>query len=380
MHNIIYRNYKKGDDAQLAYLYMKAFQENSISYIRTAKIERWRYFKSPDFEPEMIQIAEDVDNNMIVGAVFVNLIETLLIDDKSYVVGDINDVSCHPDYTQQGIATKLMENAINYMEQKKCDISILTADYYGIARKKLYLRFGFKDVTHLNAYVNFCHYFRLIRDVPLLLWLTPLIFSLSYLSRAFFRFKIHKNSYFKNFSSHIVHNSHHKKFAELFNKIIPNYYEGYSNYYKEKVNWARKNVPHSQEQPTYVLIRNKKRIIGVASLTFERLYITPLKKTVRIGLIHEFAIEKETFPSKEYLQMGIAYLIDKVMKAAILRNIGVLLYEGDSRDEDIKKGFQLLNFRIINSGVLMMKQFNNVDIRQNKTPWFVPTYVSLGFP
>lgn len=380
MTNIIYRHYQKGDDAQLAYLYMKAFQENLTTYIRTAQIEKWRYPQSPDFEPQMIQIAEDVDKKRIVGAVIVNLVEKININNKKYLVGDINDVSCDPDYSKQGIATRLMENAIEYMKQRKCDLSLLTAAYDGIARKKIYLRFGYQDAAHLNAYVNFPNYFRLIRDFPLGLFITPLIFYLAYLSRLNLRFKLHRIPYFQDFSYEILFDSNHFQVAKLFNRIFPKYYNGFSKYSREKVAWARKNVPYDRERPIYIIMRNQQSIIGGASLSFERLYISPLKTTIRWGIIHEIAIEKDIFPNEHLMTVGIAYLIDKILKAAIQRKIGVLFYEGDKNDKGVEKAFQMLNFRIMKGSVLMMKQFHEIQFSDKKNPWFIPTYVSTGFP
>ncbi len=380
MTNIVYRHYEKGDDAQLADLYNKAFQQNSTSFIRTGLIEKWRYANSPNFEPEMVQIAEDKEENNIVGAIFVNLLEIITINNKKYLVGDINDVSCHPDYTQQGIATNLMEKAIEYMERKNCDISLLTADYHGIARKKIYLKYGYEDATRLNAYINFPHYFRLIRDLPISMLLTPFIFYSSYLSRILFKSQIYSKSSFKRFSYQIHSNSYHLKFARVMNRIIPAYYDGYSKYTKEKVQWARKNVPYSRETPSYIFIENKKNIIGGASLTIENLYLSPLRSSIRLGVIHELAIERKSFRNTNHLLRAIKYLIDKIMKAAIQRNIGILLYMGDSNDKVIQSAFQTLSFKTIKGGVLMMKQFKTHALQKKGNLWFVPTYVSMGFP
>ena len=67
MVNIIYRHYQKGDDEQLADLFNRAFQMNGFGFVRTPKNWKWRYFNSPGFEAEMIQIAEDIESNKIVG-------------------------------------------------------------------------------------------------------------------------------------------------------------------------------------------------------------------------------------------------------------------------------------------------------------------------
>ena len=67
MGNIIYRHYKSGDDQQLANLFNITFQQGGGGVVRTPKTWAWRYVQSPGFEPEMCQIAEDVDKNLIIG-------------------------------------------------------------------------------------------------------------------------------------------------------------------------------------------------------------------------------------------------------------------------------------------------------------------------
>ncbi|MFX1316919.1 MAG: GNAT family N-acetyltransferase, partial [Promethearchaeota archaeon] len=124
MKNIIYRHYKSGDEAQLADLFNISFQQNGGGLVRTPKNWEWRYLQSPGFEPEMCQIAEDVEKHRIIGAVYVNLVEKITIGNNKFLVGEINDVSCHPDYVKKGIATKLMKMAIVYMEKKGCDVSM----------------------------------------------------------------------------------------------------------------------------------------------------------------------------------------------------------------------------------------------------------------
>ena len=141
MVKIIYRNYRAGDDEQLADLYNQAFQMAGFNVLRTAKNWNWRYIQSPNFEPEMIHIAENIENRKIVGALCANLIEELSFKDKKYLIGDINDVICHPSYTKRGIAKTLMENAINYLKKKNCDISMLAADDGYFPREKIYPKY-----------------------------------------------------------------------------------------------------------------------------------------------------------------------------------------------------------------------------------------------
>ena len=70
MLRIKYRHYEKGDEAQLADLFNRAFQMNGGGFVRTPKTVHWRYVQSPNFEPEQAQIALDADKHKIVGAVY----------------------------------------------------------------------------------------------------------------------------------------------------------------------------------------------------------------------------------------------------------------------------------------------------------------------
>jgi GNAT superfamily N-acetyltransferase len=92
---------------------------NGGSFVRTPKIVHWRYPKSPNFEPEQVQIAEDPNEDKIVGAIYANLVERVPLNNKEYLVADINDVSCHPEYTGRGIAKNLMKMAFDYMKEFK---------------------------------------------------------------------------------------------------------------------------------------------------------------------------------------------------------------------------------------------------------------------
>ncbi|MFW9780825.1 MAG: GNAT family N-acetyltransferase, partial [Candidatus Heimdallarchaeota archaeon] len=155
MVSIIYRNYQQGDEEQLADLFNRAFQMNGFSFIRTKKNWEWRYIQSPDFEPEMIQIAEDIDNHKLIGMVCVNPIEKINLNNVTYLNGNINDVSCHPDYIRQGISKKLMQRSIEYMQRKGCDISLLITAFNGFPRNRLYSKLGYQDFDRSYGYITF---------------------------------------------------------------------------------------------------------------------------------------------------------------------------------------------------------------------------------
>ncbi len=382
MTNIIFRHYQEGDDRQLVDLFMRAFLRNGKSFLRSTKIEKWRYSKSPKFEPEMVQIAEDVEKDKIVGSVFVNLVENLNINGKAYLIGDINDVASHPDYIQRGIATKLMKMAIEYMKQKNCDLSILTADREGIARKKLYLRLGYRDLTYSNLYLALPHPFQLIKDLPIVILLFPAILYFAIVPRLMLKLKILFSSFFKDFSYNIIFNKKHLTYMNKVNTILPKYYIGFSKYDKEKLEWARVNVPSKREIPTYILVKKGNKTIGGACFTYERILMPKSNIKFRMCIIHEIFIEKELFPNAKLLGLGFQYLFEKILRAAIQRKLGIVLYYGDSNDNNLRNSIRKLCFLIIKGSVLMVKIINpQLSLAKiKKKPIFIPTYISVGFP
>jgi len=381
MRNIIYRHYQRGDEYQLTVLFMKAFQMNGKSLIRTQRSLTWRYIDSPHFEPEMVQIAEDKKNKKIVGAVYVNPVENIQIKGKECLVGNINDVSCHPDYTKRGIATNLMKNAVDYMKHKGCELSLLITGSDSIARNRIYSKIGFHDLTDLKIYFNFPHLFSLYKNLPLLLPLTPLIVLISFIPRIILNLKVKFNSFFNDFDYEIIHGKKHYHYKNALNSIMPKYYEFFSNYSKQKLKWAKINVPYKREIPSYILIKKRKKIIGGASITHEYIYVSKFNFKLKIGIIHEIFLSREIFSNKKSESLALSYLIDKIMKAAISRNLGILLYYGDMSDHFLNRGFSKRGFLNLKGSVFMVKilekKINSMNMRK---PIFIPTYSSLGYP
>ena len=380
MVNIIYRHYKKGDDGQIADLFNRAFQMNGVGIVRTSEEWNWRYVKSPYFEPEMIQIAEDVEKNKIVGAIHVNLVEDIIFNSKNYLIGDINDVSCHPDYTRKGIATNLMEMAMKYMNKRNCDLSILAADYKGFARSKIYLKFGYVDVDRELMLINFPNLFKLFKDLKKFASLFPFFFVISYFPRFIYRILLKLSKNFNNISYEIVNNKHFE-YMNAANKIIKKFYTGVTPYDKDKFTWARINVPAERLKPTYIIIRKKKEIIGGAVITHRNLHSFKYGLKIRIGIVHEVFLDKSQFKNKRDLHFGYIFLIDKLLKAATRRNIGVLVYNSCSSDVDLIKALKSMAFLKFGSGTIMMKKLNEeIKSLKPKKPLFLPTYISFSTP
>ena len=374
---LIFRNYKDGDDKQIVDLFNIAFQTVGGGFLRTPKSWNWRYIQAPSFEPKQFQIAEDTENNMIVGAVMVNLVENISINGKNYLTGQINDVSCHPDYTGQGIAKKLMNMAISYMKEKECDLSILSADYHGFPRKKIYLKLGYEDVEKNCQVFQVANVFNLIRNMPAATILFPFLFVVSYVPRFLNRIRIKMNPFFKDISYEIAYNKKHFEYMNAANKIMPQNYDGVTSYDKEKIFWNRINTPSERFKPTYVIIHKKNRIIGGAAFTFQNVYAIKFGIKIRITITHELFLDKQVFNNRRDLHFGYIYLIDKLLKAATQRSISALFFQAPRKAIDLLKGFRGMNLFMLTSGVTMIKSMkDSLEIPKPLKPLFTPTYVS----
>jgi len=381
MVNIIYRHYRAGDDEQLADLFIRSFQMNKASFPRTAKSWNWRYAQSPGFEPEQCQLAEDTDNKKIVGAIYVNLVETIPLNGKPYLTGDINDVSCHPDYTGRGIAKRLMDMSIKYMEKKSCDISMLTADYNGFPRKSIYLKYGYEDVDRNYIFFYITNPRKLFRDIPATGLLFPVLTFMSYVPRFLNRIRIRFNPYFKKFSYEISINRKHRKYMEAANRIMPKNYTGWPGYTQESFKWAHIGVPAERYKPTYILMCKNKKVIGGALLTYSNIYAFKYGIKIRVGVLHEIFLDKSEFDTKRNLHFGYIYLLDKIVKAADKRKIGGLFVQAPGRFNEMYRGFRGMNFFMFKGGVTMIRPMKkDIKIPKLKKPLFVPTYVNKGIP
>jgi predicted N-acetyltransferase YhbS len=381
MVNIIYRNYKKADEIQLTHLFNRAFQMNGGGFVRTSKGLNWRYMKSPNFDPEMVQIAEDTEERRIVGAIYVNLIEKIKFNERWYLVAEVNDVTSLPEYTQMGIATNLMQKALKFMEEKGCDLSILSADPKGIARKMIYLKFGYRDFDHRLISFGISKPRHLIKNFPIFAALIPLFLCYSYLPRFVIKIQLKLNRTGKALSYKIFHNKGHNIYREAANNIIPKYYNGFSSYSRKKMLWAFIQAPSKRHFPSYILIYKDNKVIGGARITYKNIYAFKYGIKIRVGIIHEIFMEKNIFHTKRDLKYAYKFLIDKVMKAAREKNIGGIFYNGSVEEIDLLRAFRYYSFLSFKSGVIMIKKLKTcLKSLKNEQPLFIPTYISLGFP
>ncbi|MFW9877520.1 MAG: GNAT family N-acetyltransferase, partial [Candidatus Thorarchaeota archaeon] len=325
--------------------------------------------------------SEDIDNKKIIGAIFVNLIESIPIGHKKYLMADINDVSTHPSYTKMGVATKLMENSINYMKNKGCDFSILCTGVKDFARSRLYQKFRYFDLEKEYFFVAIPNIIQIVRNLFGAAILFPVFFVIAYLPRFLNRLKIKFKSFFKDFSYEINYNKHHFEYMNSINRINPKNYDGYPIYDESKLTWARINVPSEEQKPTYIIIRKSEKIIGGSVITHQNLEFHKYRLKLRLGLIHEIFLDKDTFPDPTNLYLGYIYLIDKIIKAATQRYLAALFYISSLKADDLNRAFKGTCFFRIQNDVIMIKELKkNLKFPKHKKPFFLPTYVSLGVP
>ncbi|MGV9173228.1 MAG: GNAT family N-acetyltransferase, partial [Promethearchaeia archaeon] len=300
---IKYRNYQKGDARQLAYLFNIAFQQNGANFLRTTRTWKWRYLESPEFKPEMCHLAVDTENEKIVGAIYANMIERILIDGKKYKIGHINDVSCHPAYTRRGIAQYLMEKAIDYMKSEGCEFSLLTADYSGVARKKIYLKFGYKDIDRMRVFINFPHPEGALEGFPVLFPFIPFLWASTNIPAFINKLRLRWSHFLaeNNLRIELHHNSHHEKYYNAFHEIIPNLYTAAPLYDAQILQWQRETVPLDRFESTYVLIKQNSYTIGAGVLSAQIMQSWKYHFSIRIGSIHDLFLDRSHFTNRRTL-------------------------------------------------------------------------------
>jgi GNAT superfamily N-acetyltransferase len=381
MVNIVYRHYRDGESKACAELFTRAFQANIFSHIDNEERWHWRYPLDPDFEPEMIQIAEDTDNNRLVGMIAANRVEKIIFNGVEYLIGDINDVGTDPRYTRRGISKKLMSMAMDYFDSRGCDYSMLCAEPKGFPRENIYLKFGYVDVGKQCMAIGYPHAFKIIKDTPILTMTFPILTAINYLPRYLNRVRLKFNSLFKDFSYEIHQNRRHWEVMGAINGILPRNYAGFYPYDKRKYRWMRINVPYRDIEPTYILIKKNGNIIGGGTLTSMSYISLKLKFGIFFSVLHEVFLDKSIFATKRDLHFGYIYLLDKILKGASKRNHGLLVYFCTSTDINLRRALYSLGIVQVPAATIMIKPLkSNLKVPKFNKPLYCPTYVSIGDP
>ncbi|MFX1315931.1 MAG: hypothetical protein ACFE9T_08715, partial [Promethearchaeota archaeon] len=230
-------------------------------------------------------------------------------------------------------------------------------------------------------FIQIANLFKLIEDLYGFLIFLLVFFGYSYIPRFINRIRIKLNPFFKNFSYEINYNKNHLKYMYSVNNILSKYYTGFPIYNKKKFIWARIKVPAKAYKPTYILIKRDGKIIGGAVITHQNIYAFKYGLKIRIGLIHELFLDKSIFKSRKEVQLGYIYLIDKILKAATRRFLGVIIYSSSSKDFDLHRGFRAMNFLKLQNEVIMIRIMKkNIKIPEIRKPIFILPHVAYGVP
>ena len=102
---------------------------------------------------------------------------------------------------------------------------------------------------------------------------------------------------------------------------------------------------------------------------------------IRVGITHELFLDKTQFNNEEELNYGYLYLIDKSLKAASRRFVGLLLIEVNSKNYKLRRCLKAYNYsKFQDNSIMMFKLKDELKIWKPEKSLFIPTYLSLGFP
>ena len=145
--DLIFRTFQENDQSCMRKIFNFAFCKSRRCDPMTPERWEWRYSpKRPNYAPEGYQICEY--KGKIVGMVMAT-IRTMKFNGVKYRVAGIDDVSTCPVLERRGIARRLLENAVKFMETQDIDLSILVTGTRGHPRR-LYDRMGFTQITHFS--------------------------------------------------------------------------------------------------------------------------------------------------------------------------------------------------------------------------------------
>jgi len=143
------RTYREGDEGGIVQLLRTCFLEFDRWGLEA---EDWTLFEEVDYgyRRENALVAEL--NGKVVGHLHVVLRKVYLGLSQVDVCGVAN-VATHPDFRGRGIATSLMESALELCRERGLSIASLLTSYGGDGYR-VYRRLGFANTTFLNVYVG----------------------------------------------------------------------------------------------------------------------------------------------------------------------------------------------------------------------------------
>jgi GNAT superfamily N-acetyltransferase len=279
---IEYRHFKPGDENGLAEVFNLSFQSLGGGFLRTPKSFSWRYINRPGGMADEIQLAVDINSGRIVGNVC-STIEHQVYSGQQIKTGAINDVAVLPEYRKYGIARRLMDQAIEFMEKQGCEISVLCADAKGHPRSKLYLPLGWQDYTPLEIWYRLIDYNLFCRYVPgALMTIPPYLLTrpIYWLRSQHILNKCRKYGFdFVDFTytpNNPESTSLSRRLMILFNTCCPRHFEGHTHYSLDEWIYFREQPLIRDFLPTYSIVTFHGDPIGFVSFCRQFIYVSKL--------------------------------------------------------------------------------------------------------
>jgi ribosomal protein S18 acetylase RimI-like enzyme len=387
-NSIKYRTYKPGDEIGLAEIFNRAFQSLGGNFLRTSKSILWRYVHAPDSDSNAIQIAEDVTTHQIIGAIY-STIETYCFGGKSYRVGAINDVSTLPGYTKQGIAKKLMDQAVQYMKTQQCAYSVLCADPNGHPRAKIYIKAGYQDYIRQTIGFRIINPIIFFRFLPIILPFLPALILDAWIWQIFARFH-RKSLEHQLYQIQIIYPSNGKKrsvfksteIRDFINRIGTTQFDGFAPYTDQIWQYFRNDCPYTSLKPTFVILKNGHKVIACAYFLRQYFYSSRIGIRVPIAFPREIFVDHTVSKDPAVIAKIYQVLWEQLCIAASRRRCAVLVHSTTPQNHLLIHAMKVMRFPIFPGGIFMIKSFNTTNSIPSVSikPFHIPASENFGYP
>ncbi|GAB4322187.1 MAG: hypothetical protein Kow0069_26780 [Promethearchaeota archaeon] len=378
-----FRHYERGDEAGLAEVFVRAFQTNGASGVRTRKSWHWRYAERPGFEPEAVQVCVDGDaGGRVVGMVGAEVHECL-VGGRRVLSGSINDVSTDPAYARRGIARRLLEMAERHFDERGVAFSKLTADPRGHARERLYLPAGYRDFVREAILFQLSSLGRLaFQQVPLLLPALPAMVALKFLTLWSRGWALRAGG--AKFACEVVENPTNRQFEE-FRKFLDRLgrrrYDWWVPLTREEWNWRYRAVPAPRFRRSFVTLRVADELAAVAILHVQNVYSFKLGLKVKLAVITEFLHDRRAFGGRAEELAATSGALLQLVRVAAKRGASALLCLRPLNDAFVVDNFRRAGMVVLPAGsVVMVKKRDETLELDPRRPFHLPAQDAFGTP
>ncbi len=287
---------------------------------------RW-YLRRPGISPHSCFVA--IHDDKVVANLFVTIQEARL-GGQLLKFGIIDSVMTHPAYRRQGLAKRLMREAISFMNREKVDISLLYTTP-GKIPFRIYSSLGYQDYLRVNYYVR--------EGVGI---------STEERSDKVIEFRGNDKS----------------ELLALINRYYSDF-DGYPVIDEELWNWRKENRPTCSPARVYY-IKERGRIEGTSTIC-EADIITG-EGIERMSILTDIAFESDRSRLLGFLLSRISSDYPVVILSAVVNERDNRLYEK-------------LNFRSIaqeSAMLLPLSSLGSKVMKVGSSRWYVPTESVIG--